>query len=104
MSNYDDAARVLSKQFLRSCTSIGANCPKGYCFAYAEAKSAQSTKNFIHKYELALKEAQEFKYWVEIMIEANIVPASKFTLLLQDITSIINILAATIKTLKNKNS
>ena len=50
------------------------------------------------------KEAQEFKYWVEIMSETDIVPAGKFTLLLQDITSIINILAATIKTLKSKNS
>ena len=96
ISNYDDAARVLAKQFLKSGTSIGANC--------AEAKSAQSTKDFISKYEIALKEAQEFKYWVEIMIEAEIVPASKFTLLLQEITSIINILAATIKTLKKKNS
>ena len=104
ISNYDDAARVLAKQFLKSGTSIGANCPKGYRLAYAGAKSAQSTKDFIHKYEIALKEAQEFKYWVEIMIEAEIVPASKFTLLLQEITSIINILAATIKTLKKKNS
>ena len=94
--NYDDAARVLAKQFLKSGTSIGANC--------AEAKSAQSNKDFIHKYEIALKEAQEFKYWVEIMIEAEIVPASKFTLLLQEVTSIINILAATITSLKKKNS
>ena len=38
------------------------------------------------------------------MSETDIVPASKFTLLLQDITSITNILAATIKTLKSKNS
>ena len=38
------------------------------------------------------------------MIEAEIVSASKFTLLLQEVTSIINILAATIKTLKKKNS
>ncbi|MDJ0747331.1 MAG: four helix bundle protein [Xenococcaceae cyanobacterium MO_167.B27] len=44
--HFNDAAAVLSKQFLRSGTSIGANC--------AEGKSAQSTKDFISKYEIAL--------------------------------------------------
>ena len=49
--HFSSASAVLSKQFLRSGTSIGANC--------AEAKSAQSNKDFISKYEIALKEAQE---------------------------------------------
>ena len=44
--SYDDAERVLAKQLLRSGTSIGANCK--------EAISAQSRKDFIHKYEIAL--------------------------------------------------
>ena len=94
--NYDDPARVLAKQFLNAGTSIGANC--------SEAKSAQSTKDFIHKYEIALKEAQEFKYWMEIMIEAEIVTLNKFSLLLQETTEVINILAKTIKTLKDKKN
>ena len=47
--HFDDAIVIMSKQLLRSGTSIGANC--------AEAKSAQSTKDFISKYEIALKEA-----------------------------------------------
>ncbi len=34
--NFDDPGKILAKQFLRSGTSIGANCPKGYRFAYAE--------------------------------------------------------------------
>ncbi len=46
--HFDDAVKVLSKQFLKSGTSIGANC--------SEAKSAQSTKDFINKYSIALKE------------------------------------------------
>ncbi len=50
-NNYDDAVRILAKQFLRSGTSVGANCK--------EAKSAQSKKDFISKYEIALKEARE---------------------------------------------
>ena len=61
--NFDDPGRILAKQFLRSGTSIGANCPKGYPhsrasrFAYAEAIYAQSKNDFISKYSIALKEA-----------------------------------------------
>jgi four helix bundle protein len=40
--HFDDVGKVLAKQFLRASTSIGANCPKGYRFAYAEAEFAQS--------------------------------------------------------------
>ncbi len=47
--NFDDAGKILSKQFLRAGTSIGANC--------AEAFFAQSNNDFISKYSLALKEA-----------------------------------------------
>jgi len=94
-SNYDDAARVLAKQFLRSSTSIGANCK--------EAISAQSKRDFIHKYEIALKEARETEYWIEIMIETNLVPKQKFALLLQEIDSIIRILVSTIKSLKSNS-
>jgi four helix bundle protein len=95
-SHFTDAVAIVSKQFLRSGTSIGANC--------AEAKSAQSTADFISKYSIALKEAQETKYWIEIMIESNSVPAEKFVILIDEINSIINILATSIKSLKNKNS
>lgn len=77
--HFNDASVVLAKQFLRAGTSIGANC--------AEAKSAQSTKDFISKYEIALKEAQEFKYWVEVFIEAEIVSSQKFSLISTEFTS-----------------
>ncbi|MEL6438846.1 MAG: four helix bundle protein [Cyanobacteria bacterium J06621_8] len=68
--HYDDAAKVLSKQFLRSGTSIGANC--------SEARFAQSTKDFINKYSIALKEANETLYWIKIMVKSELVPQSKF--------------------------
>jgi len=74
----------------------GANC--------AEGKSAQSTKDFISKYEIALKESQEFCYWCEVMIEAEIVSEKKFSLLLQEAKEITNILAASIRTTKKKNN
>ena len=93
--HFTDPAVILSKQFLRSGTSIGANC--------AEAKSAQSTRDFIHKYEIALKESQELNYWCQIMIDANIVPLQKFQLLLKENNEISNILAASISSLKKKN-
>ena len=63
---FDDAVKVLSKQFLRSGTSIGANC--------SEARYAQSNKDFINKYSIALKEANETLYWIKIMIKSQLVP------------------------------
>jgi four helix bundle protein len=62
--HFDDAGKVLSKQFLRSGTSIGANC--------SEAKFAQSNKDLIDKYSLALKEANETLYWIKIMIKSEV--------------------------------
>ncbi|MEM8674025.1 MAG: four helix bundle protein [Cyanobacteria bacterium P01_G01_bin.67] len=68
--HFDAAAKVLSKQFLRLGTSIGANC--------AEARFAQSRADFLSKYPIALKEACKCKYWIEIMIESNIVSKNIF--------------------------
>ena len=56
-NNFNDAAVILGKQFLRSSTSIGANC--------AEAVYAQSNRDFLSKYSIALKEASETKYWLD---------------------------------------
>ncbi len=69
--------RALSKQLLRSGTSVGAN-----------VREAQSDKDFIHKLEIALKEARETQYWLEILIESELVDKPKFTLLLQEATKL----------------
>ena len=90
--HFDDAGKVLSKQFLRSGTSIGANC--------AEARFAQSRADFLSKYSIALKEASECKYWIEIMIESNIVLKNKFEQMLPELEQIIRILVSTTKKLK----
>ena len=92
--HFNDAGKVLSKQFLRSGTSVGANC--------AEAKSAQSTKDFISKYEIAQKESNEFRYWCEVFVEAELVKPEKFSLLIQEVIEIEKILAASIRKLKTK--
>ena len=93
--HFTDPAVVLAKQFLRSGTSIGAN--------YAESTSAQSRNDFISKREIALKESKEFIYWCKIMIKAEIVSEKKFSLLLDEARQLSNILAASIKSSKNKN-
>ena len=86
--------RTLSRQLLRSGTSIGANV--------REAQSAQSDKDFIHKLEIALKEARETQYWLEILIESELVEPKKFQSLLQEANEIGKILVASTKKLKGK--
>ena len=94
-NHFNDASVILSKQFLRSASSIGANV--------AEAIYAQSNADFISKYSIALKEASETKYWCEVMIKANIVPINKFALLIDETEQIIKILTTIINKCKAKN-
>lgn len=91
--NYDDAGKVLAKQFLRSGTSIGANC--------AEATYAQSPNDLISKYSIAIKEASETQYWIKIMINAKLVSQKKFTAMQDELTTIIKILTTIINKLKS---
>lgn len=91
---FDDPSKILSKQFLRSGTSIGANC--------AEAVYAQSNKDFINKYSISLKEANETLYWIKIMIKSGIVPKAKFENMIEENERIIKILVSSINKLKEK--
>ena len=91
---FDDAAKVLSKQFLRSGTSIGANC--------SEAKYAQSSKDFVNKYSIALKEANETLYWIKIMIKSELVSESRFQYMIEENERIIKILTASLNKLKKQ--
>ena len=92
--DFDDAGKVLSKQFLRAGTSIGANC--------AEAEFAQSNKDFISKYSIALKEASECRYWIRLLINSGVISEQRFAPMLDELNSIIKILIASIKQLKRK--
>jgi len=92
--HFDDAGKVLSKQFLRSGTSIGANC--------SEAKYAQSTKDFINKYSIALKEASETLYWIRIMIKSEVVSQPRFKKMIEENERIIKILTTSLNKLKEK--
>ena len=85
---------VLSKQLLRSGTSIGANLK--------EAEFAQSDKDYISKMSIALKEAAETEYWL-ILISGDIVENQKLEQLIGDLREIIKMLVSILKSLKNKN-
>ena len=90
--HFDDAGKILSKQFLRSGTSIGANC--------AEAYYAQSRKDYLSKLSIALKEASETRYWIQLIIDNNLAPSNKFESMLDELTQIIKILVSITKKLK----
>jgi len=84
---------VLSKQVLRSGTSIGANI--------AEGAFAQSKDDFASKYGIALKEASETLYWIDLLIAAEYLPDDSNTQSLRaDCEELIRILAASVKTAK----
>jgi len=59
------SSRVLARQVLRSGTSVGANVE--------EAQAAESRADFIHKYNIALKEARETKYWLRLLATRGVV-------------------------------
>lgn len=80
---------ILSKQLLRSGTSVGANVN--------ESTAAQTKADFITKMAIASKEARETKYWLRLLKESKIVDID-FTLLLKEIDEIISILTAIVKT------
>ncbi|NRR93252.1 four helix bundle protein [Winogradskyella undariae] len=85
---------ILSKQLMRSGTSIGANI--------REAEFAQSNKDFIHKMSIALKEANETDYWLSILKDSNYIPNDSFDTLYNKNQELIRMLVSTIKTMKNK--
>jgi four helix bundle protein len=90
-------ARTLAKQLIRSGTSIGANVE--------ESQAAQSTADFVHKLEIALKEARETHYWLKLLIATEILPEPRLLPLLTETQELIKILAAIIvKTKHNQKS
>lgn len=90
--NQQGMERSLPNQLLRSGTSIGANV--------SEALSAQSRKDFVSKMTIALKEARETNYWLEVMHEADYFDHRAFLSLKADNDELIAMLTATVKTTK----
>ncbi len=80
---------VISKQFLKSATSIGANIE--------EALAGESRKDFLHKMAISLKESREARYWLRILEESQIIEKD-YSVYLKEIEIIINILTKIVKT------
>lgn len=86
---------ILSKQLIRSGTSIGANI--------TEAEYAQSRPDFISKMNIALKEAAETNYWLRLLSITGYLNQEETTILLEKNKELIRILTAIIKTTKNNS-
>lgn len=83
---------VLSKQVLRSGTSIGANI--------AEGNRGQSKPDFVHKLSVALKEADETEYWLNLLRDSEFITAGQCESLLADCLELQKMLTSSIKTAK----
>ncbi len=86
---------VLSKQILRSGTSIGANIK--------EAIRGQSKADFYAKMNIALKEASETEYWLELLHESGYMEKNAFDSLYEDCQQLIKLLVSITKTQKGGN-
>jgi four helix bundle protein len=83
---------VLSKQVLRSGTAIGA--------LVREAEHAESKADFIHKMSIALKEANETSYWLELLHQGEYIDEQNFESIRSDAEELIKLLIAIVKTSK----
>ncbi len=88
----DRAADVIARQIIRCATSVGAN--------YRAACRAKSTADMIAKLGIVLEEADETLYWLEMIIEVDLLPASRFADLMQEANAIVAMTVASLKTLR----
>ena len=86
---------ILSKQVLRSGTAIGA--------LVREAEQAESKKDFVHKLAIALKEANETEYWLELLYKADYLGDAEYKSIHNDIVELLKLLTSIIKTSKGNN-
>ena len=91
-----DVAKVLGRQMLRSATSVGAQ--------YREANRGKSTADFISKIEGALQELDETSYWLELILESEIVQSEDLIILRNETEELIAIFVTIAKTAKQKKT
>ena len=85
---------ALMNQLMRSGTSVGANVH--------EAQYAQGTKDFISKFEIALKECNESEYWLELLYETNSISRAEFDDFQKRCIELRRMLVSSVTTLKSK--
>lgn len=85
---------IMSKQLMRSGTSVGANV--------REAINAQSKKDFIHKLSISQKECDETIYWLELLKETNYIDKREYESLKNEAAELLKMVKSIILTTKNK--
>ncbi|MGI8838065.1 MAG: four helix bundle protein [Pyrinomonadaceae bacterium] len=89
-------AQVLGKQILRSGTSVGAQ--------YSEACRAKSNADFVSKIEGALQELDETRYWLELLVDSNIVSSKRLKALKEETNELISMFVSMAKGVKQKRT
>ena len=89
-------AQVIGKQLLRSATSVGAH--------YREAMRSRSDAEFISKLEVGIQELKETAYWMELIVEAELLPLKRLSDLMTEADELTAILVTCVKNVKSKRS
>ena len=89
------SAVVIGKQLLRAATSVGAN--------YRAACRGKSTADMISKLSIVLEEADETLYWLELLVESELMPAHRLKNLMAETNEIVAMLVSSLKTLRDKS-
>lgn len=87
-----EEARIIGRQLLRSGTSVGAN--------YRAACRSRSHPEFVAKLGIVLEEADETVFWLELLVDARIVPAERLGTLIREANELISIFVASLRTAK----
>ena len=90
------AANVIGNQLLRSGTSVGAN--------YRASCRAKSTADFVHKLSIGEEETDESIYWMELLVEGEIIKEKLLENLMNEADQILSIIVSSIKTVKEKRN
>ena len=85
---------IMSKQILKSGTSIGAN--------YCEAVCAESPQDFIHKVSISIKEANETSFWLDLLHDSNYLDNERYTLMSQQVEELYKMLNSSAITVKQR--
>jgi four helix bundle protein len=89
-----EEAKIIGRQLLRSSSSVGAN--------YRAACRARSKAEFHSKLSIVVEEADESAFWMEVLVDAEVVPKSQLTYLLDEANQILKITSASRKTVSGK--
>ncbi|HEX8524142.1 MAG TPA: four helix bundle protein [Tepidisphaeraceae bacterium] len=90
----NEEGRIIGRQLLRSGTSVGAN--------YRGACRSRTTKEFVAKIRLVLEEADESVYWMELLVEGEIIAARQLQSLLTEAKELVAIFAASLRTARRR--